>query len=77
MFQHSSITFVITFKDVTNNHYKWLSQPNMTICPNNKYKNIVVTHPKLLDGFNYESKGEDNKKRKSWGALLGSQHFRG
>jgi hypothetical protein len=28
--------------------------------------------PKLLDGFNYKSKGEDNERRKSWGALLGS-----
>jgi hypothetical protein len=24
-----------------------------------------VTHPKLLDGFNCESKGEDNGRRKS------------
>ncbi len=37
----------------------------------------VLTHPKLLDGLNCESKGEDNGRRKSWGALPGSQHFRG
>jgi len=33
--------------------------------------------PKLLDGFNYEPKGEDIGRRKSWGVLLGSQHFKG
>ncbi len=32
---------------------------------------------KLLDGLNYESKGEDNGRKKSWGALLSSQHFGG
>ncbi len=32
---------------------------------------------KLFDGFNYESKGEDNKRKRSWGALPGSQHFGG
>jgi len=25
-----------------------------------------MTHPKFLDGLNYESKGEDNKRKKSW-----------
>jgi hypothetical protein len=33
--------------------------------------------PKLLDGLNYESKDEDNRKRRSWGVVLGSQHFEG
>jgi hypothetical protein len=33
--------------------------------------------PKLLDGLNCKSKGEDNGRRRSWGALFGSQHFRG
>ncbi len=33
--------------------------------------------PKLLDRFNYKSKGENNRRIKSWGTLLGSQHFRG
>jgi len=33
--QHSSLTFAIAFKDLTNNHYKWLL-PNMTICTNSK-----------------------------------------
>jgi hypothetical protein len=33
--------------------------------------------PKLLDGLNCESKGDDNGKKRSWGALPGSQHFRG
>jgi hypothetical protein len=27
--------------------------------------------PKLLDGLNYESKGEYSERRKSWGMLLG------
>jgi len=34
--QYSSLTFAITFKDLTNNHYKWLLQLNMTIRPNSK-----------------------------------------
>jgi hypothetical protein len=33
---------------------------------------INVTHPQLLNGLNYESKGEDNGKRRSWGTLFGS-----
>jgi hypothetical protein len=33
--------------------------------------------PKLLHGFNYKSKGENNGRRRSWGTLLGSQHFGG
>jgi len=36
-----------------------------------------MTHSKLFDGLNYESKGEDNRRRKSWGTLLGSLHFGG
>ncbi len=31
--------------------------------------------PKLLDGFNYESKCENNGRIKSEGTSLGSQHF--
>ncbi len=38
---------------------------------------ITWCTPKLLDGFNYESKGEDNKRRRSWSVLLSSQHFGG
>jgi len=33
--------------------------------------------PKLLNGFNFESKGEAIRRKKSWGALSGSQHFGG
>jgi hypothetical protein len=33
--------------------------------------------PKLFDGFNYESRGEDNERRMSWGILPGLQHFEG
>jgi hypothetical protein len=32
--------------------------------------------PKLLDGFNCKSKSEDNGRKRSWGAFLGSQHSR-
>jgi hypothetical protein len=34
--QDSSLTFAIAFKDLINNHYNWLLQPNMTIRPNSK-----------------------------------------
>ncbi len=33
--------------------------------------------PKLLHGFNYESKSENNERRRIWGAFPSSQHFRG
>jgi hypothetical protein len=33
--------------------------------------------PKLLHGLNYESKDEDNGRRRSWGAFLDSWHFGG
>ncbi len=36
-----------------------------------------LMHPKLLDGLNYESKGEDNERKRSWGVPLGWQHFGG
>jgi hypothetical protein len=26
----------------------------------------IMTHPELLDGLNYESKGEDNERKRSW-----------
>jgi hypothetical protein len=29
-----------------------------------------MTHLKLLDGFKYKSKGENNRRKKNWGALL-------
>jgi hypothetical protein len=29
-----------------------------------------LTHPKFLDGLNYEFQGEDNRRKRSWGALL-------
>ncbi len=37
----------------------------------------IIRHtPKLLDGLNYESKGEDSeKKKRNWGAFPSSQHF--
>ncbi len=33
--------------------------------------------PKLLDGLNYKSKGEDNGRRRSWGMFPSLQHFGG
>jgi hypothetical protein len=33
--------------------------------------------PNSLGRFNYESKGENNRRIKSWGTLPGSQHFGG
>jgi hypothetical protein len=33
--------------------------------------------PKLFDGLNCESKGEDIERKRSWGTLPGSQHFGG
>ncbi len=65
----------------TNNHYmfKLLETnilPSYFFCSHTKGQTFWRT-PKLLDGLNFESKGEDNERRKSWGALLGSQHFGG
>jgi hypothetical protein len=34
-----------------------------------------MTHPKLLNRFNCESKGENNKRIKNQGTLFDSQHF--
>jgi hypothetical protein len=36
----------------------------------------IVTHPKLFDVLNYESNGENTERRRNWGVLLDSQHFR-
>ncbi len=36
-----------------------------------------INCPKLLDGFNYKSKGDDSGRKKSCSAFLGSQHFGG
>jgi len=33
--------------------------------------------PKLLDGFNCDSKSEDNRRKWSWGELPSLKHFRG
>jgi hypothetical protein len=38
-------------------------------------KTLHRTHPKLFDGFNMESKGEDNKRKRSWSTLSTSQHL--
>jgi hypothetical protein len=34
-----------------------------------------LMHPKILDGLNDKSKGEDNKRKRSWGTFLNSWHF--
>ncbi len=49
----------------------------ITISTNLIYLESLWCTPKLLDGFNYESKGDDSRRRQSWGALPGSQHFGG
>ncbi len=38
-------------------------------------KTLHQTPPKFLNGLNRESKGEDNEKKRSWGALSTSQHL--
>jgi len=50
---------------------------SLVLKPNYFIKTKKLTHPQAPYGFNYESKEEDNKKRRSWGALLGLQHFGG
>jgi hypothetical protein len=37
----------------------------------------LVMHFKLLNGLNFESKGEDNERIKSWGKFFNSQHSGG
>jgi hypothetical protein len=34
-------------------------------------------HSQLLEGLKRESQTENNKRAKSWGPLLGSQHYKG
>ncbi len=46
-------------------------------CKVNYFLQQKLMHPKLLDGLNYESKGKDDERRKSWGVLPRSQHFGG
>jgi hypothetical protein len=36
-----------------------------------------VTHPQTPRWTHYKSKGEDNGKKKNWGAFPGLQHFGG
>jgi hypothetical protein len=36
-----------------------------------------MTHPELLDKFNYESKCENNERIWSWGTFPNSQQFGG
>jgi hypothetical protein len=38
---------------------------------------VFLTHPQLLEGFKCESQIENKGRAKSWGTLLGSQHYRG
>ncbi len=33
--------------------------------------------PKLLDGLNWKSKGEDSGRKRNWGTFPSSQHFEG
>jgi hypothetical protein len=57
--QYSSLTFAIAFKDLTNNHYKWLLQPNMTICTIESRKALLnaklrMTHERRTCGLRFE-----------------------
>jgi hypothetical protein len=36
---------------------------------------FIMMHPQLLDGFNGESKGENNGRKKNWNKFPNSQHF--
>jgi hypothetical protein len=39
---------------------------------------VIKWHtPKLFNGLNYKSKGEDNGRKRSWSALPNLQHFKG
>ncbi len=38
---------------------------------------MYVTHSQLLEGLKYESQTENNRRVRSGGTLLGSQHFEG
>jgi len=40
-------------------------------------KTTHVTHSQLLEGLKCESQTENNGRTRSWGTLLGSQHFEG
>jgi hypothetical protein len=51
---------------------EWLDQKSSI---NHPFKGFWCT-PKL-HRFNYESKGENNERRRNWGMLLSSQHFNG
>ncbi len=39
--------------------------------------NGQMTHPKLLDGLNYKSKGEESRRKRNWSALPSLQDFEG
>jgi len=39
---------------------------------NEAWESHFMMHPKLLDGLNCESKGEDNIRIMNWGAFVGS-----
>jgi hypothetical protein len=54
----------------------WTWQPKMKINWPTFPQTLWCTL-KFLDGLNWESKGEDSGRRRSWSALPGSQHFRG
>ncbi len=45
-------------------------------CPHfHFFASLKLTHHKFFDGFNYESKDENNGRKRNWGVLFGSQHF--
>ncbi len=41
------------------------------------YKHIFLCTPKLLEKFKCAFKVENNKRRKNWGTIPSSQHYKG
>ncbi len=68
---HSTSLLVWTCLAGYQGHWHWGPHAKVSTPSNNWHT------PKFLDGFNYESKGEDNGRRRSWGMLLGLHHFEG
>jgi hypothetical protein len=57
----------------------WLSTSIAIVYSSECVSTIVATWctPKFLDKLNYKSKAANNGRIRSWGTLLGSQHFGG
>jgi hypothetical protein len=69
------VEFLLAQKEVPHvfscNHFSSFSSSSSFLVVLILFHASLCRTPKLFDGFNYKSKGEDNE-RKNWGALLGS-----